>query len=111
MKKQILFITLIATALCFTCSIGFAQSPVTPIVKKIIIQPEIAINIIGFEVVSTTDNPVSKTVVSNINLIAVDSQRYDRSGIIVWQGNAYDSIGQWTDSDLRAKISEILNNN
>lgn len=87
-----------------------AQTVFTPIQKKIILQPEISINVIAFEVTSTTDNPVSKTVISNINLLSEDSQRYDHSGIIVWQGASYDSIGQWTDTDLKLTIKEILQN-
>ena len=98
---------LIAFALFFSYSLVPAQNTV-PLVKSIIIQPEIKVNIIAFEVTATTDNPISKTVISNVNLISVDSQRYDRSGIKVWEGSAYDSIGQWTDTDLKNAIKAIL---
>lgn len=80
----------------------------TPLVKSIVMQPEIRVNIIAFELSSATDNPIDKTVISNVNLIADDGQRYDRSGIIVWQGDAYDNAGQWTDTDLKNAIKVIL---
>ena len=34
----------------------------------------------------------------------------DKLGIIVlWEGAAYDAIGQWTDSDVQARITELYN--
>jgi hypothetical protein len=75
---------------------------------KIIVQPEISIQIVGYEVTSTTDNPISKTVISNVNLIANDGQKYDRSGIVVWFGDDYDNIGQWTDTDLNSALAILL---
>ena len=33
----------------------------------------------------------------------------DKAGkIILWEGAAYDAIGQWTDSDVQARIIEIF---
>lgn len=98
---------LIAFALFFSYSLIPAQNTV-PLVKSIVIQPEIKVNIIAFEVTATTDNPVDKTVISNVNLIAADGQKYDRSGIKVWEGQAYDDAGQWTDTDLKNAIKAIL---
>ena len=32
----------------------------------------------------------------------------DKAGkIILWEGAAYDAIGQWTDSDVQARITEL----
>jgi hypothetical protein len=104
MKKTILSL-LIAIAATFC----YSQTTTTSLVKSIVIQPEIKVNIIAFEIMSTTDNPGNKTVISNVNLIAADGQKYDKSGIIVWQGQAYDDAGQWTDTDLKNAIKTILN--
>lgn len=101
--KKLIFFLLLAVAIVT----GYSQNTV-PLVKSIVIQPEIKVNIIAFEVISTTDNPVAKTVISNVNLIASDGQRYDRSGIKVWEGQAYDDAGQWTDTDLKNAIKAIL---
>jgi hypothetical protein len=30
--------------------------------------------------------------------------------IILWQGAAYDAIGQWTDADVEARLKELYNN-
>ena len=80
----------------------------TELIKTIVTQPEIKINVVGFEVTSVLDNPISKTVIANVNLITNTGEKHDRSGVIVWQGEAYDLAGQWTDTDLHNKLVEIL---
>lgn len=29
--------------------------------------------------------------------------------IVLWEGDAYDAIGQWTDTDVQARIFELYN--
>ena len=29
--------------------------------------------------------------------------------VVLWEGAAYDAIGQWTDSDVQARITELYN--
>lgn len=80
----------------------------TELIKTIVTQPEIKINVVGFEVTSVVDNPIAKTVTANVNLITDTGGKHDKSGVVVWQGEAYDAAGQWTDTDLHNKLVEIL---
>lgn len=76
--------------------------------KQIITQPEIKLNIIGFEVTGAYDNRTDKTVIANVNLIDADGIKYDKSGIVVWHGEEYDNAGQWTDSDLEQALISLI---
>jgi hypothetical protein len=29
--------------------------------------------------------------------------------LVLWEGEAYDAIGQWTDTDVQARVLELLN--
>ena len=80
----------------------------TELIKTIVTQPEIKINVVGFEVTSVVDNPIAKTVIANVNLITDTGEKFDNSGVVVWQGEGYDLAGQWTDEDLTNKLKEIL---
>lgn len=80
----------------------------TELIKTIVTQPEIKINVVGFEVTSVVDNPIAKTVIANVNLITDTEAKFDRSGVVVWQNEGYDLAGQWTDEDLTNKLTEIL---
>ena len=88
---------------------GVKLTNMKELIKTIVTQPEIKINVVGFEVTSVLDNPINKTVTANVNLITDTGEKYDRSGVIVWQGEAYDLAGQWTDSQLEERIAEVLN--
>lgn len=76
--------------------------------KEIITQPEIKLNIVGFEVTSAYDDRLNKIVTANVNLIDTEGRKYDKSGIIVWYGEAYDLAGQWTDSDLEQALLTLI---
>lgn len=80
----------------------------TELIKTIITQPQISINVVGFEVTGVYDNPINKSVTANINFITDTGAKFDRSGVVVWQGEGYDLAGQWTDEDLTNKLKEIL---
>lgn len=77
--------------------------------KKIILQQEISIMVNGFTSPVITDNLLEKIVTAKINLIANDKQQYDYPPMILWQGEEYNNIGQWTDEDANNRIIEILN--
>lgn len=53
------------------------------------------------EIVSIMDNPTKKTVTAYI----VDKPY----NVILWEGSAYDLIGQWSDADVKNKIIELFN--
>lgn len=78
--------------------------------KEIVIQERISYIATDFEVVYAIDNALNKTLRAKVNLISDDGGIYDYAEFELVSGDAYDLFGQWTDSDLRAKITEILNN-
>ena len=49
------------------------------------------------EVSSIIDDSVAKKVTAKTNL----------GGIVLWEGAAYDAIGQWTDADVHNKLVEL----
>lgn len=48
------------------------------------------------------DKPEKKTVVAVV--------KEQKGKISLWEGAAYDAIGQWTDSDVVARLNELYNN-
>lgn len=97
--------------LLFVSVSSIAQTDSSNVVElntSFVIQPEIRVSIIGFEITATTDYPIEKKVVANVNLISADGQKYDRSNIILWQGDDYDLIGDWTTDDEINRLKEIL---
>ena len=52
------------------------------------------------EIVSIMDNPTKKTVTAYIV-----GKPYN---VILWEGAAYDNIGQWTDADVQARIIQLF---
>ena len=56
------------------------------------------------EVICYTDNPLAKQVAASLLL----NSEGKSIGIILWEGQAYDDIGQWTDPQAEARIKEIL---
>jgi hypothetical protein len=49
------------------------------------------------EVKNIVDDSVAKKVIANTSL----------GKIILWEGAAYDAIGQWTDADVHNKLVEL----
>ena len=78
--------------------------------KKIILQPEVSVNATNYEIITYNESVVDKCIKVKINLLTEDEQRFDYPEFILWEGDAYDAAGQWTDADANIKIEEILNN-
>lgn len=76
--------------------------------KEIILQPEIKYVAVDFEVLYANDYRLDKMVKCKFNLIADDGQKYDYPEVTLWEGDAYDAIGAWTDADVDARIEELL---
>jgi hypothetical protein len=100
--KQLLFISSLFLALQVN-----AQE--NPFFKKIILQPEISYIAVNFTAPIVTDNPNDKTIIAKFNLISEDGQKWDYPNTILWQDSAYDSIGIWTDIDVRNRVIQIIN--
>tara|TARA_R110000782_G_scaffold85989_1_gene167008 strand:- start:40 stop:270 length:231 start_codon:yes stop_codon:yes gene_type:complete len=66
--------------------------------KKIIVVPERTKTISEVEILEITDSPQRKTITVNTDTIGM---------IVLWEGAEYDAIGQWTTTDIIARIKEI----
>ena len=66
--------------------------------KKIIVVPERTKTISEVEILEITDSPQRKTITVNTDAIGM---------IVLWEGAEYDAIGQWTTTDIIARIKEI----
>ena len=49
----------------------------------------------------TIDNPTKKIVYAHT---------LEVGRLILWEGAAYDAIGQWTDQDVQTKLQELFTN-
>jgi hypothetical protein len=67
--------------------------------KKVVLQEEKSKDITKLTVVRVVDLPKQKTV-------RCFCEELDEA-IVLWEGDAYDSIGQWTDSDVVNRLSEL----
>lgn len=77
--------------------------------KEIIQQEKISYIAIGYELVGVSYSNADKICKAKINLIAEDEQKYDYPELTLWEGDTYDTIGQWTDTDVDNRITEIFN--
>lgn len=79
--------------------------------QKIILQPEISINVIGVTIPIITDDKVNKTVTAKFNYKADNGQQYDAPALILWSGDAYDTAN-WNNLDgndtVTPRIEELL---
>jgi cyanophycinase-like exopeptidase len=61
------------------------------------------------EVKKTVEEVTVVEVVDNSEAKSVKAFTQEFGIIYLWEGDAYDAIGQWTDTDVLNRISEILN--
>jgi len=69
--------------------------------KELVIVPEVKNSFSEIEVVEIIDKPSAKIV------WAVTAQV---GRIVLWKDDAYDTIGQWTDTDVVNRINELYAN-
>ena len=68
--------------------------------KEIIVFAERRKTITKVEITELIDNPKKKNVIAKTNEFGI---------VILWEGEDYDTIGQWTDTDVINKIKTIYN--
>lgn len=56
----------------------------------------------SIQITSMVDNPAEKTITIKTNSIL--------GTVVLWEGEAYDAIGQWTDENVKTRLIEIINN-
>jgi len=66
--------------------------------KTLIISPEKITTINSIQVTNVLDDPINKKVLASTKEVG---------NLILWEGAAYDEIGQWTDTDVQNRILEI----
>lgn len=82
------------------------SDPVFPVINlPNAVEIQQAANSSQIEILQTTDDPVGKTVKS---LVKISTNPYAHNWYTVWQGDAYDQAGQWTDAQLSAAIVTLV---
>tara|TARA_R110000868_G_scaffold200051_1_gene447257 strand:+ start:56 stop:307 length:252 start_codon:yes stop_codon:yes gene_type:complete len=66
--------------------------------KTLIISPEKITTINSIKVTNLLDDPINKKVLASTKEVG---------NLILWEGAAYDAIGQWTDTDVQNRILEM----
>lgn len=66
--------------------------------KEIVVVKELKQTISEITIEEVVDNPARKEVKAFVQQLGV---------ITLWEGAAYDAIGQWTDTDVVARIKEL----
>ena len=66
--------------------------------KEVVLVKEIKKTLSEITVIEMVDNPENKTVTAFIQ---------ELGPVTIWEGAAYDAIGQWTDEDVINKINEL----
>lgn len=61
------------------------------------------ISVSAIEVISITDNCLNK-VIATVKI----PNSYDVRKIVLWEGAAYDTIGEWTQEQANEKILELI---
>jgi len=67
--------------------------------KKVVLQEEKSKTVNTLTVVRVVDLPKKKTVRCFVEEL--------EQPITLWEGAAYDAAGQWTDSDVEARLTEL----
>ena len=68
---------------------------------NILLQPEKTKTITTLTITRVVDIPIQKVVRCFIEEL--------EQPVVLWEGSAYDSIGQWTDSDVNTRLNELYN--
>jgi hypothetical protein len=82
-------------------------SPVKVVLRAQTTIPEISEDISTIEIVEMTDSPITKKV--TVRIKGSSPSKFQKN-IVLWQGDEYDAIGQWTDQDVEDRIKEIYGN-
>ena len=78
-----------------------SQYPEVELPSPVITQQQVTSS--AYQITDVTDNPVQKTVVARVT-VGPGAINF----FTVWSGESYDQIGQWTDSDLVAAVTPLV---
>lgn len=68
--------------------------------RDIVVVKERKRTVSSITVTEMIDKPIDRKVIA---------MTVELGGIILWEGDAYDTIGQWTDIDVVNRINEMYN--
>ena len=63
--------------------------------------PAVQVKATKLDILSIDDDSINKKVIATTNIPGTSNK------IILWEGAAYDAIGQWTNTDVIARIKEL----
>lgn len=69
--------------------------------KDIVVQKELTKTVGSLKVVELKDNYVSVTAI-------LDIPEFGTIALVLWEGQDYINIGQWTDQDVNNRIIELF---
>jgi glutamine synthetase len=78
-----------------------SQYPEVELPSPVITQQQVTSS--AYQITDVNDNPVQKTVVARVT-VGPGAINF----FTVWSGESYDQIGQWTDSDLVAAVTPLV---
>jgi len=68
---------------------------------KVVLQPEKSVTVSELTISRVVDIPGQKIVRCFVEQL--------EEPIVLWEGAAYDSIGQWTDTDVTTRLNQLYN--
>lgn len=74
--------------------------------KTVFAQEPVTTNEIEYSTI--VDDSVSKVIATQISFIIPPDNGVIVKPLILWKGEEYDAIGQWTDEQAEARIKELL---
>lgn len=77
-----------------------------PLEHPIVIQPEMTTDSVS--VINYIDNPNELFVVANLLMAQPTSGPQITESLILWEGQAYIDIGNWTTEEAEARIQQLL---
>ena len=78
-----------------------SQYPEVQLPNAVITQQQVTAS--AYQITDVTDNPVQKTVVARVT-VGPGAINF----FTVWSGESYDAIGQWTDTELVAAVTPLV---
>ena len=67
--------------------------------KQVVINPAITKTVEKVTVIQLVDQPIHKRVMAVTREVG---------NVMLWEGEQYDEIGQWTDAQARSRLQEVI---
>jgi hypothetical protein len=67
--------------------------------KEIVVVKELKRSVSEVTIRQVVDNPSAKKVTAETLELGI---------LVLWENEAYDTIGQWTDTDVLARVNELM---